>query len=156
MSFRCTLLLLALAASPLALGKNAPQAIELTPSQFAESRADIEREIGKTKRYSELTRSQREEVSRALDRMESALAKAKSVEDLDAATKTQLFNDQELVNNVLTKAFDDSRLICKREKRVGSHRISNTCITVGERRRQRDALERDAAFLQRGDSLLSD
>ena len=73
-----------------------------------------------------------------------------SVDELDDRTRTQLYNDQELINNVLTQARDDSRMICKREKKVGTHRITNICITAGERRRQRQRIEDANDVLHRG------
>jgi hypothetical protein len=132
------------------------EALRIEPNEFAATRADIEAAIRKTDRYSELTRTQHEEMTAALDRMERVLSGVKSVDSLDQDTRTQLFNDQELINNLLTKVAEDSRLICRREKRVGSHRSTNTCITVGERRRQREAVQRDASYLQRGAVLQSD
>lgn len=143
-------LVLALACAPLAMAaKDKKEAIAIEPQQFADTRGDIEDAIRKTDRYSELTLTQREKLQEALDRMEAILAGVESVDALEEAQKTQLFNDQELVNSMLTEAAEDSRLICKREKRVGSHRYTNSCITVAERRRLRDSAIQDAR-LQRG------
>lgn len=147
---RTLALVMALACAPLAMAaKEKQEAIALEPQQFSDSRSDIEEAIRKTDRYSELTLTQREKLQEALDRMEATLAGVDSVEALEEAQKTQLFNDQELVNTMLTEAAEDSRLICKREKRVGSHRYTNSCMTVAERRRLRDSAIQDAR-VQRG------
>ncbi len=63
------LLLATLLASPLCLAATR-EAIKIEPNEFSQSRADIEAAIRKTDRYSELTKSQREEMTQALDRME--------------------------------------------------------------------------------------
>ena len=44
----------------------------------------------------------------------------------------------------------NSRMICKREKKVGSHRVTNICITAGERRRQRDRIHEANDRFHRG------
>lgn len=88
--------------------------------------------------YAEISREDRSKVDSALQRMEALLAGDAGIAKLNEADKVQLFNDQELVNAVLTKARDDSRLVCRREKTVGSHRATSQCLTVAERRRLRE------------------
>ena len=118
-------------------------AIRIAPNEFAQSRADLEAVIRKTDRYSELTPRQREDLDAALDRMEHTLSTVTVIADLKEEDKTRLYNDQELVNNVLTQAAEDSRMVCKREKKVGSHRYTNVCHTVAERRRMRESMQRE-------------
>jgi hypothetical protein len=126
-------------------------------SEFAESRALIEQAVRESDQYRDLQEHDRRKLFEALDDMQATLAGVTSVDQLDERSKTQLFNDQELINNVLTQARDDSRMICKREKKVGTHRVTNICITAGERRRQRDrnaeANERFHRAQRGGDSL---
>lgn len=114
------------------------ESIKADPSEFPDRRAQIEKAIADSDRYSELTRTQREELKKALDRMESTLASVESVSSLDPKIKVQLFNDQELVNTTLTQAAEDSRLICRQQVATGSHRARPKCNTVGEIRRQRN------------------
>src|SRR3546814_12843539 len=52
--------------------------------------------------------------------------------------KVAVFTDQELINNILTEAGENSRLVCKRVKRTGSHMSSNQCMTVAARDRARE------------------
>ena len=75
------------------------------------------------------------QINAALERMEMLFDKAGSTARMDKADKVSLYNDQELVNALLTKANKDSRIQCRREKRVGSHRTTSTCRTVAEWRR---------------------
>ena len=111
-----------------------------SPAEFAASRALIETAVRESDQYRDLQEQDQRKLFKALDQMQATLAGVTSVEQLDDETRTQLYNDQELINNVLTQARDDSRMICKREKKVGSHRVTNICITAGERRRQRDRI----------------
>jgi hypothetical protein len=58
----------------------------------------------------------------------------------------RVFNDQEVVNTLLTQARADSRLVCDRSRPTGSHRRQTKCQTVAERRRR---MESDQDHLQR-------
>lgn len=96
----------------------------------------LQRDLADGKTYSELGQKQRGDVSAALDRIRSALeAHGGAVDSMPQETKLQVFNDQELVNTVLTKGREDSRLFCTRQTPVGSHRPVTYCKTVAERRR---------------------
>ncbi|WP_152982723.1 hypothetical protein [Stenotrophomonas humi] len=86
--------------------------------------------------YSEISAEDRQRVVAALDRMSGLIGEG-SAESLSPEHKTQVVNDQELVNTVLTKAREDSRLICRREKSLGSQMASSQCFTVAQRDRMR-------------------
>lgn len=88
--------------------------------------------------YSEISKDDRQKVADALQRMEALMHGEPDAAKLKEADKVQLFNDQELINTVLTKARADSRVVCKREKTVGSHRAVSQCLTVAERRKIRE------------------
>lgn len=140
----CLVLLLLAAASSVAAAKDM---IRANPAEFPALRAEIQKAL-KGEAYSELTRTEREEVTAALDRMEKALASVDSVKDLDNRVQTQLFNDQELVNTVLTKAAADSRTVCRQQVRTGSHRHNQVCRTQGEIRREREEAQRQLGRIQ--------
>jgi hypothetical protein len=102
---------------------------------FAAQRDGILKELGDGKTYSEIEATDREKVKAALARIATVLDQAGGVEQLKEQQKLEVFNDQELVNNILTKAGEDSRLVCKRTKKTGSHMSSNQCMTVAARNR---------------------
>lgn len=102
--------------------------------------------------YSELGKEDRRSVDAALTRMGATLVEGVDINRLSEAEKVQLFNDQELVNTLLTRARADSRVVCKREKTVGSHRAVSQCLTVAERRRLR---EESSELLQANQRALS-
>ena len=64
------------------------------------------------------------------------------MEGLNAQQKADVFNDQERINTLLTKALEDSRLVCRRERKVGSHRMITECMTVAERRQAYESAQK--------------
>ena len=63
------------------------------------------------------------------------------LDELSEDAKVQAFNDQQEINALLTRALTDSRMVCEREQKVGSHRRTTSCMTVAARRRARDAAQ---------------
>lgn len=104
-------------------------------SSFQAQRDAIMAALGDGKTYAEISAEDRQRVTGSLNRISGLLGDAQSVNQLPEATKVEVFNEQELVNGVLTQAREDSRLVCTREKKVGSHRTTTMCRTVAERRR---------------------
>lgn len=88
--------------------------------------------------YREISPEDMQVVRDSLARMSSLLGDVQDVKRLPEATRVEVFNEQERVNTLLTRAHADSRLLCRREKPTGSNRPINRCMTVAERRRERD------------------
>ena len=110
---------------------------------FDAQRQSIEADLADGKTYSELSDSDRSKVTEALQRMGSLLHDAGGVAALDEAQKVRVFNDQELVNSLLSRAAEDSRLICRREKQIGSNRTTTHCMTALQRNRQTERARKD-------------
>lgn len=125
---------LVFAAPAIPASANDGGALNLKAASFSEQRASIDADFADGETYAEIGRQQRAEVSAALDRIDSHLGRAESVDALDETTRAKVFNDQELVNTLLTQARSDSRLICNREKKVGTNRPTTVCLTVAQRR----------------------
>jgi len=119
---------------------------------FEAQRQAIVNALGDGKTYSEISAANRHQVTESLDRISGLLGGAESVDQLPETKKVEIFNEQEKVNTLLTQAHDDSRLVCTREKKVGSHRATNNCMTVAERRRAREQTE-NAMINNRGYKL---
>ncbi len=105
---------------------------------FAEQLKAIELDLADGETYREISAEDKATAMAALQRIARKLESSGGIEHLNAAEKAAVFNDQELANNLLTKAGEDSLLVCKREKKVGSHRTTTHCATVAERRRAAD------------------
>ncbi len=142
--FKTFVFALTLAAAPLALANN-PVAVDA--GDFAAQRAGIEKGLADGKTYAEIASTDISKVRDSLNRMGSMLEGGKRPEALPDDLRVALYNDQELVNTILTQAAADSRVVCTREVVTGSHRKVTTCATVAERARRRqqdqDALRKE-------------
>lgn len=105
---------------------------------FGNQQAAIVRALDDGKTYSEISLQDKRQVRDSLERMSALIEGSGSVAQLAADQKVELFNEQERVNTILTKASADSRLICERATPVGTRMKSNNCQTVAERRRRRE------------------
>ncbi|HYQ23870.1 hypothetical protein [Stenotrophomonas sp.] len=99
-------------------------------------------------KYSEISPDNKSKVAEAMNRIQRHLEGASSIDRLPEPTRVEIFNDQSLINNILTQAAADSRLICKREKTIGSNFPQNNCLTVAERRRQKNTAQDDVTRMQ--------
>ncbi len=129
------LVLFGFSATCMAQGKSAQLDAK---APFGEQRQSIEAALAAGKVYSEISPQDRSTVMAALARMGQKLGENGVAASLGESDKVQVFNDQELVNTLLTQAQADSRLICRRERVVGSNLPQNVCQTVAERREARE------------------
>ncbi|SJZ53925.1 hypothetical protein [Novilysobacter spongiicola] len=106
---------------------------------FPEQKAEVQAALADGETYAEINPQDRSAVLGALERIEFELESAGGIDVLDREAQVRVFNDQELVNNLLTRAGEDSRLVCRRSRKVGSHFPTNVCQTVAEQRRLREA-----------------
>jgi hypothetical protein len=134
------LVLFVLAGTP-AMARDEQPSVEFDPATFAEQKRRLVRSLD-SKEYFEISDQDRQKVVDALDRMERHLTGITSVEQLDEPQRIAVFNDQELVNALLTDAREDSRLVCKREKKVGSNMPTTSCMTIAQRREAQETAQR--------------
>jgi hypothetical protein len=136
-----------IAAMLVAVGGLAPSlAAEVTASpgpgpdlaHFPTQRRAIEADLAKGERYRELSRFDRTEVIRSLDRIEAIVQGKQSLAELTPAERAELLNHQEIINTLLTAAAEDSRLVCRRSRPVGSNMMATVCKTVAQRRSEQD------------------
>lgn len=113
---------------------------------FGEQRAAVEAEMVAGGRFAEITDDARTKVAEAFDRMQGVLDGKSSMDELRQDDRVALINDQELINALLTQAKIDSRTVCKREKRVGSHRLTSTCRTAAEWKRASEKSREDIEY----------
>ncbi|WP_295566628.1 hypothetical protein [uncultured Stenotrophomonas sp.] len=138
---------LTLAATTNAATKRAGEVfIPGKPLQQQIERIEVELNDGET--YSELKPTERTRVREALVRMRTAVEQHPNRDSMPEQVRTDVFNDQEIVNTVLTQAREDSRLICQREKVIGSNRSTTQCMTVAERERHKDRAQHDLSKAQ--------
>jgi len=121
---------------------------DVVASQISAIRADL----AKGEDYSEISADNRAKVSNAMTRIERTIETRGSTE-LSADEQVTVFNDQEVVNTVLTSAKDDSRMVCQRVRAVGSNMVTSQCMTVAQRREMRRNSERNMNDVQRSRPL---
>jgi hypothetical protein len=112
--------------------------VSFDPQAFAEQRDALESEIATGERYRSIAKADKERVYEALERLAKNLAEVTAVSQLSEAKRLSVFNDQQLINTLLTRAAADSRVVCTRETPVGTRLPIKTCKTVGERRLERE------------------
>ncbi len=104
-----------------------------TAAKFTLLAAHIRSEMEEGGRYEYITGRSRQEVDDGLDRMAAMIGARGSVDAMSNQEKVALFNVQEKVNGLLAQNASD-RLVCRREKPVGSNIPMNICHTVAELR----------------------
>lgn len=95
-----------------------------------------------------LSQEKRAEVLKDQDRLFVLLKDKQTIGDLEPDRQVEAANLLSSIKAVATNA-EDERMVCTRERKVGSNFTKRVCRTVAEMRREREAT-RDA--LQRGDS----
>lgn len=125
--------------------RNEPARLELAADATTESvavqRAGIESAIKDSEDYAELRASDRKLVRAALDQIAGQLETAGSLAALSETDRTALLAQQDEINGILTTAHGDSRMVCKREKEMGSNFRRTVCMSVAQRRRMSESAQ---------------
>jgi hypothetical protein len=116
-----------------------PQALDLD-KPLPEQVELIQKQLDDGETYVEIATADRAKVKESLARFAAIINE--SGWSLNPEQKTQLVNEQNEINQILSQAAADSRLVCRREAQIGSLRTTTQCKTVAERRRDaQDAQE---------------
>ena len=133
--FGSIVVMLALAGSAHALAASTKDAVQMGGAKpVAEQIREVELAMASDK-YSELTLENRSAVQASLNQIRAQMGDHERIDQVAPQNKVAIFNEQEKINTILTQSHADSRLICRREKTVGSNFPTNNCMTVAERRR---------------------
>jgi hypothetical protein len=116
--------------------------IDSTPAQIRSAQADQRKAIeNKASNYAHFTDAERKAIFAKQDEVTALIDGKTTIEELGPNGKIALANALESVKALVARA-EDNRLICERVKPLGSNRPQNKCISVGERRRLREAAQR--------------
>lgn len=96
-----------------------------TRESLAADSQNIRSEMRKGGRYEFVQTKERGQVDDALAEMGALFDRYGSIGAMNQDAKIKLFNDQELVNAILTRR--DERIVCKNEAPLGSHIRVTTC-----------------------------
>ncbi|WNH47965.1 MULTISPECIES: hypothetical protein [Stenotrophomonas] len=128
-------MMLALAGSAHALAATSKDAVQMGGAKpVAEQIREVELAMASDK-YSELTLENKSAVQASLNQIRAQMGDHERIDQVAPQNKVAIFNEQEKINTILTQGHADSRLVCRREKTVGSNFPTNNCMTVAERRR---------------------
>jgi hypothetical protein len=128
--FLCSILFSGLSYSGEQLDKEAVQLsipagnLEVQQNQILTKMAGVE--------YSEMSADNRKLVTTELEAIVSGSITG------EAAMKAQ-----KNINELLVKAFSDSKIVCIREKKTGSNMPTRTCMTAAAKKRQHDKTQED-------------
>jgi len=116
-----------------------------TRDKFESVSSNVRKELEEGGRYEYVKPEERRQIEQKLTDMAAAFNESGSVQTMKEDTKIKLFNDQEVVNSILTKR-DRDRVICKKNAPIGSHIPVTSCHTYGQeedaRRGSRNEMEK--------------
>jgi hypothetical protein len=108
-------------------------------ASFEAQKAKIHAQMIKGGEYGEISAEDRADVLRRLESIELALGLGDGTAGgLPPDRQLDIFNHQSAINQILTRAEADSRVVCTRERKTGSKFPVNRCVTVAEARRERE------------------
>lgn len=113
-----------------------------TKTDFQAVVAAIHQQMQQGGRFEFTSRSQRQAIDARFADMQPLFDQYGSTGKMSDAQRTQLFNDQEFINGVLTHT-DSRRLVCYQDIPVGSHLPIKTCRTYGEINQDRERAQKD-------------
>ena len=102
-----------------------------TPEAFAKQAEEVNQGMAPGERYGAISPADRKKVAADITKIAGLLEQVGSAEKLHNNEWVLLVNAQEHANALLTKN-DGDRLICRYEKRTGSHFRVKTCQTARE------------------------
>jgi hypothetical protein len=120
-----------------------------TKDKFVEIAADVRQEMEGGGRYEYVKPDERKTIDQKLTEMETLFDENGTVQSMKQDTKIKLFNDQEVVNSILTHR-DRDRVICKNEAPVGSHIPVTSCHTYGQEEEAREGTHNQLDEWKRG------
>jgi len=127
-----------------ALAREVVMPMAMSKADFEASKARLVGQLD-SDRYSEISPQDKQTVLTTLERMDARLGKVGSSGQLSEEDRVDMFNDQEIVNTIITHAAIDSRVICIREAPTGSHRIRVNCQTLAMLK-ARERIGQDAMY----------
>ncbi|HDS0948710.1 TPA: hypothetical protein QDZ34_000968 [Stenotrophomonas maltophilia] len=133
--YRITMIALLLGLSAVAQAKSEKAVVQMDrQAPVAEQVRQVEKALDDGD-YNEISADDRTAVRQALARITQRMGDRQTVQELPGTLQNEVFNDQERINTILTRAHDDSRQVCQHTRTTGSNMPKSRCLTVAERRR---------------------
>ena len=124
-----------LAVSPLVLAKgDAPVSRIDNGLPVAEQMAQVEALLNHED-YAELGDDGRRQVRESIASIHRLMEGHESIHQVHPSRRVDIFNEESTINQLMTQAAVDSRMICRREKTIGSKLPTQVCATAAAFRR---------------------
>lgn len=128
------LALLSTAAMATDAGGRKPLAIAAITAQQEQIRSDVQAGTG---RYKDMPAETRNELLSRQTALFAMLRGKRSADDLTSTQRMEAFNTLEWIEAAINDAEDD-RMVCYREKTLGSNRMQRVCKTAAQLREERE------------------
>jgi len=115
-----------------------------TKEAFDPLAVKIREELQEGGRYEYVKPAERTTIEQKLTEMSTLFDQTGSVSSMSQDQKIALFNDQEVVNSILTQR-DRDRVICKKVTPIGSHIPVTNCHTYGQEVEAREGTQKQLA-----------
>ncbi|MEO7432414.1 MAG: hypothetical protein ABIR62_10360 [Dokdonella sp.] len=102
-----------------------------TEEAFSQLAENVRKEMADGGRYEFVKPEERDKVEKGLAGIAALFRQKGSVDKMSEPEKVELFNNQEVVNAILTRR-DSERVICENRAPVGSHIPKTSCYTYGQ------------------------
>ena len=124
-----------------------------TKEAFADISQNVRREMDHGGKYEFVPPDERVKIDKSFGEMNALFDQYGSVSAMNQDAKVKLFNDQEVVNSILTRR-DKDRVICEDKPKLGSHVRSTNCHTYGQQEdARRGSKEQMDEWTRRGCSV---
>lgn len=135
------LLLAALSAFSVAAADRKPLALAAISSQQAEIRAGVQAGTGL---YKDMPTRTKEELLSRQSEVLGVIDGKTSADELSEEDRLAVFNDLEWIEAAINNAESD-RMVCSREKTLGSNRMQRVCKTMAQIEAEREFVRRNKA-----------
>jgi len=102
-----------------------------TKEAFADISQNVRRQMDTGGKYEFVPADERTKIDKTFGEMTALFDQYGTVSAMNEDAKVKLFNDQEVVNSILTKR-DRDRVICENKTKLGSHIRETTCHTYAQ------------------------
>lgn len=136
------LIMLGVSSHPVLAQENPNLDAKAIIAQQAQIRAEA---IARTGRYKDMPASQRDELFALQDKVAVHLGDRSWTTELPEQDQIAVFNALESIAAIINRA-EDERMICERSRPVGSNRTQTICLTVAQRRAEREAAEKQVSY----------
>lgn len=101
--------------------------------------------VARTGRYKDMPTAKLDELFALQDKVSGQLAGRATTTELPEQDQIAVFNALEAISAIINQA-EDERMICERQRPVGSNRTRTVCRSVAQRRQDREDAEKQVHY----------